>query len=122
MKVERPDHPVPAAALLRASLRRATEQVIAIRRKLGEEGDELRSDVLADLKDAMADSASTVEMIEVPGEPGTHRCISVEEFFRGVLAAFGLDGSDLYLQEIVYELVRGFLDEMLAGDGAGRAD
>ncbi len=122
MKVERSDHLEPAAALLRASLRCATEQVIAIRRKLGEEGDELRSDVLADLKDAMADSASTVEMIEVPGEPGTHRCISVEEFFRGVLAAFSLDGSDLYLQETLYESVRRIVDEALAGDAAGRTD
>ncbi len=123
MKSRRSGHLEPGAvARFEASLRRATEQVIAVRRAQGEEGDELRADVLADLLDAMTDDVPTLEMIEVEGEPELQRCMSVEEFFREVLAEFGLDGSDMYLQETLYESVRRIVDEALAGDAAGRTD
>ena len=55
-------------------------------------------------------------LIEVEGLDEPQRRIGVEEFFRGVLAVFRLDGSDLLLQETLYEWVRQIIDEALAGD------
>ncbi len=104
---------------LRAKLRRATELIIAVRR---EGGEELRADVLADIKDVLTGSEPSMELIEVPGEPEPQVCISNEGIYRAVLAEFGLDRSDPYVQESVWELVRWAVDEVLGGDardGAG---
>lgn len=100
----------------RARLRRAAEFVIAVRRKLGEEGDELRADVLADVKDALTGDGPSVEVIEVAGEPGPHVCISTEGVFRDVLDDFGLDRADPRTQESFWEAARRAVDEALAGD------
>jgi hypothetical protein len=89
---------------------------------MGEEGDELRADVLADVKDALTGSEPSLELIEVPGEPEPQLCITTEGIYRAALAEFGLDRSDPIVQESVWELVRRDVDEVLRGDardGAG---
>ena len=89
---------------------------------MGEEGDELRADVLADVKDALVGDEPSLELIEVAGKPGPQLCITTEGIYRAVLAQFGLDRSDPYIQETVWELVRRDLDEALGGDARGGAD
>lgn len=96
-------------------LRRAAEFVIAVRRKLGEEGDELRVDVLADVKDALVGDGPSVELIEVAGEPGPQVCITTEGVFREILDDFDLDRTDLRIQERFWEAARRAVDEVPAG-------
>ncbi len=70
MKDRAPDCREPrSSGPLRAKLRRATALIIAVRRKLGKGGEELRADILADIKDALVGDGPSVELIEIPGEP-----------------------------------------------------
>ena len=109
----------------RTRLRRAAEFVIAVRRRLGEEGDELRGDALADVKDALTVDGPSVEVIEVAGVPGPQVCITTEGVFRDVLDDFGLDRTDARVQESFWEAARRAVDEALdhaGGDAGPRAD
>ena len=106
---------------LRARLLRAAEFVIAVRRKMGEEGDELRADVLADVKEALTGDGPSAEVIEVAGVPGPQVCITTEGVFRDVLDDFGLDRTDPRTQESFWEAARRAVDEALAGDALGGA-
>ena len=72
---------------LRSRLREATEAILAIRRKMGEEGVELRADVLADVKEALVGDEPSLELIEVAGVPGPQVCLTTEGVYRAVLAS-----------------------------------
>ena len=108
--------PRPSGAFspLQAAIRRATELIVAIRREFGEEGEELRADVLGGIKEALTGAERWLETITVEGEP--QFCATTEGVFRMVFDQFGVDRSDLRLQEVLFEWVRQSLDELLDED------
>ncbi len=92
---------------------------------MGQQDEELRADVVADLKDAFVGEGPTRETFVVEGVAGKSvhvTCHTPDGIFREIFADFGLDRSDQRLQESLFETVRRTLDEVLAGEPPGRAD
>jgi hypothetical protein len=108
---------VGGSSAFQARLRRVSAFVVAVRRRTGEEGDELRANVLADVKDALGGDEPTAELIEVEGFPGPQACITTEGVFRNVLEDFGLDRTDPRTQESFWEAARRAVDEVLSAQG-----
>ena len=116
MENRRSSRPDPGGLnVFQERLRRAAAFVVAVRRKMGEEGVELRADVLADVKDALTGDGPIVELIEVEGMPGPQVCITTEGVFRDVIEDFGLDRTDLRVQETFWETARQAVEEALSG-------
>lgn len=58
----------PLMSAFRAKFRQATKLIVAVRRGLGEEGEGLHDDVVADLKDALTGDEPSLQRIEIAGE------------------------------------------------------
>ena len=100
---------------LYARVRDATRLIVQVRREMGEEGEELRSDVIADLKDAFVGVGPTRETMVIEGETRLATCHTPDGHYREIFADFGLDRSDQRLQETLFDMVRRTLDAELAG-------
>src|SRR5436190_23273671 len=103
--------------LFRESLGRATVLVAEVHRRLGRRGDCLRAAVLGDLKAALRGDGT--RLVSIPTAAGPREFATTWGIFGMILDDFGLDGRDLRVQEIVFEMVRRDLDAALAGGRAG---
>ncbi len=97
-----------------AMVRRATRLMAAVGRQSGLDDRTIRATILGDLQEALTGDEPWMEALPVAGEPGPVPCVTGDGVYRLVLRQFGLDRSDVYLQESCDVWVRRALDEALA--------
>ena len=97
-----------------AKVRRATRMLVAFGRQSGRDDEEIRTFVLNAIKEALNGNRPWKRMRSVPGEPEPLECVTAAGFYRLILEYFGLDRSDLYLQETWLVWVQRALAEALA--------
>lgn len=105
--------------LFRESLGAATVLVTEVHRRLGRRGDGLRAAVLGDLKAALRGDEPRLVTVPIGGAAEPREFATTWGIFALILDDFDLDGRDLRVQEIVFEMVWRDLDAALAGDRAG---
>ncbi len=95
-------------------VQRATRLMVAVGRQSGLDDRTIRATILGDLEEALTGDGPWMEALPVAGEPGPVPCVTGAGVYRVIFQQFGLDRSDVYLQESCDVWVRRALDEALA--------
>src|SRR5690349_20304346 len=104
----------PDEDAIRAKVHRATEMLVAIHRRFGKGDEAVRADVLADVRQALTGAEPRIGLLQAEDAADPEPAISTPGVYRLILDHFGLDRSDVYLQEAWTEWVQRTLAEALA--------